>query len=100
MSTHLNVVLLSGLLPEHEGREERKPAQVDQSVEDTVLTEPLRHGVGLTRVAAAAVAAWKKYVSTSTYLHRSLSPLITYMLSSRRSSSMYLVSIQTSCNLS
>ena len=64
MSTHLNVVLLSGLLPEHKGREERKPAQVDQSVEDTVLTEPLRHGVGLTRVAAAAVAAWKKYVST------------------------------------
>ena len=37
------------------------------------------------------------YIST---LHRSLSPLITYMLSSRRSSSMYLVSIQTSCNLS
>ena len=68
LSTHLNVVLLSGLLPEHKGREERKPAQVDQSVEDTVLSEPLRHGVGLTRVAAAAVAAWKKYVSTSTYL--------------------------------
>ena len=68
LSTHLNVVLLSGLLPEHEGREERKPAQVDQSVEDTVLSKPLRHGVGLTRVAAAAVAAWKKYVSTSTYL--------------------------------
>ena len=57
--TYLNVVLLSGLLPEHEGREERKPAQVDQSVEDTVLSEPLRHGVGLTRVAAAAVAAWE-----------------------------------------
>ena len=55
--TYLNVVLLSGLLPEHEGREEGKPAQVDQSVEDTILSEPLRHGVGLTRVAAAAVAA-------------------------------------------